>query len=204
MTPEEFDTTPEWGWDDRYTYELIRGVLVVAPPADNAEVDPNQVLGYLLLKHQEGHTQGSVIDLTLPEQTLAIGEDRRRCVRAVWTGLGRLPDPAKDVPTVVVEFVSAGKRSRTRDYDEKRAEYQKLGVAEYWIIDRFRRIMMVYRNEPTGSVVQTVTETQTYETNHLPGFSLPLARLLTHADRWTTPRSKRSHKPPAEGTETHG
>jgi Uma2 family endonuclease len=204
MTPQEFDETPEWAWDDRYRYELIRGVLVVAPPAGNAEVDPNDELGHLLRKHQEEHALGSVIDLTLPEQTLPVGGDRRRCDRAIWTGLGRMPDPAKDTPTVVVEFVSAGKRDRKRDYEEKRAEYRALGVPEYWIIDRFRRVMTVYRSEPSGSASQTVTETQTYETDRLPGFCLPLARLLSLADRWKKSRPKRSRKPPAEGTETHG
>ena len=64
MTPEEFDATPESAWDDRYRYELIMGVLVVTPPVSEAEVDPNDELGYLLRTYKETHPDGSVLDAT--------------------------------------------------------------------------------------------------------------------------------------------
>jgi Uma2 family endonuclease len=36
---------------------------------------------------------------------------------------------------LVMEVVSASKRDRIRDYEEKRGIYAKAGVAEYWIVD---------------------------------------------------------------------
>src|SRR5262245_51579874 len=114
LTPEEFDALPDWRFDRRYRYELIRGVLVVTPPPGNAEIDPNEELGYLLRSHQERHPQGGVIDKTLSEQTLPVGENRRRCDRAIWTGLGRVPDPSTDFPSIVVEFVSPRRRDVLR------------------------------------------------------------------------------------------
>jgi Uma2 family endonuclease len=209
MTPEEFDAFPEWAWDNRYRYELIRGVLVVTPPVGDAEVDPNQYLGYLLLKYQEGQPEGAILDVTMPERYVPGTENRRRCDRAIWVGLGRLPDTAKDVPTIVVEFVSSQRRDMLRDYETKRDEYLAAGAREYWIIDRFRRIMTIYRKGAFGPVHQIVVESQTYETELLPGFALPLAKLLSLADRWkktrTRPRDlpKKSHKPkpPAEGSQ---
>ncbi len=110
--------------------------------------------------------------------------NRRRADRVIWAGLGRRPDPKVDVPTIAVEFVSAGKRDRHRDYVEKRAEYLAAGVAEYWVIDRFRRIMTVYRRPPAEPSEVVVPEAGTYRTDLLPGFELPLARLLSVADRW--------------------
>ena len=196
MTAEEFDDLPESAFHDRFRFEVIRGVLVVTPPPGNAEVDPNQELGYLLLLHQESHPRGAVIDKTLPEQTVAT-TNRRRCDRAIWTGLGHVPDLKRDVPTIVVEFVSASKRDRVRDYEEKSREYLEAGVREYWIIDRFRRIMTVHRNTPAGVVTLTVQEAETYQTELLPGFVLPLARLLAKADHW--PSKRRRHKPPDGG-----
>ena len=71
---------------------------------------------------------------------------------------------------------------RLRDYEEKRDEYLAAGVKEYWIIDRFRRIMTVYRKGLAGPTYDIVTEAQTYETGLLPGFVLPLSRLLAKAD----------------------
>jgi Uma2 family endonuclease len=203
MTAEQFDSTPESAWDGRYRYELIRGVLVVSPPPGNAEVDPNQYLGYLLLMHKEHHPEGKIVDKTLNEQTLVVGGNRRRCDRAIWTRLGRRPNPEKDVPTIAIEFVSGSARDRVRDYDVKLVEYLAVGVREYWIIDRFQRIMTTYRSGPTGPVSQVTTEDQGYETDLLPGFVLPLARLLALADEWKPTRRKRSRKPkpPAEGSQ---
>jgi Uma2 family endonuclease len=204
MTPEEFDATPLSACDDRYRYELINGVLVVSPLVSDEEADPNEDLGYLLRYFQETHPNGSILDATLPERDVPTSANRRRCDRAIWAGLGRLPDSKKDIPTIVVEFVAKDRRDFERDYILKRDEYLAVGVQEYWIIDRFRRIMTVYR-KGAGPVPQVVTESQTYETALLPGFVLPLGRLLSQANRWTKPRPQprptRSRKPRAGGTD---
>ena len=102
----------------------------------------------------------------------------------IWIGLGRRPDPTVDVPAIAVEFVSTSRRDRRRDYSEKRLEYQAARVGEHWIVDRFVRKMTVYRNSSQQSIEVIVTEHETYQTPLLPGFELPLARLLTVADRW--------------------
>jgi len=86
-----------------------------------------------------------------------------------------------DVPAVVIEFVASRARDRKRDYEEKRAEYAAIGVKEYWVIDRFRRTLTVCRGEEDLLVVK---EDQTYQTDLLPGFELPLADLFAVADRW--------------------
>ncbi|MBI3463506.1 MAG: Uma2 family endonuclease [Planctomycetes bacterium] len=62
------------------------------------------------------------------------------------------------------------------------SEYMALGVREYWVIDRFQRIMTVYTSE-TGEG-QRVAADEIYRTPLLPGFELPLAQLLSEADRW--------------------
>jgi Uma2 family endonuclease len=185
MTPEEFDAVTDY--DERYAYELINGVLVVTPIPSEAESDPNEELGVTLRSHQANHPQGFVIDLTLPERYVRVAGDRSRADRVIWVGLGRRPDTAQDVPAVVVEFVSKDRRDRERDYEQKRLQYLDAGVKQYWIIDRFQRTMSVfYRNPPvTGAeCVITIAEGQTYRTDLLPGFELPVARLLTVADKW--------------------
>jgi hypothetical protein len=64
----------------------------------------------------------------------------------------------------------------------------ELGIGEYWVIDRFRRIMTVVRNGPKGPQVQIIREQETYSTSLLPGFELPLARVLEMADRFDQPK----------------
>jgi Uma2 family endonuclease len=195
MTPEEFDAVEEY--DDLYRYELIHGVLVVNPIPSAQETGPNDELGHLLRSYRDLHAQGSALDLTLPEQYVRTRDSRRRADRLIWAGLGRIPDWRYELPTIAVEFVSAGSRARQRDYVEKRQEYMELRISEYWIIDRFRRIMTVVRNEPKGPKEIIIRENETYTTPLLPGFELPLARLLAVADMLDQPKQptrKRSRR----------
>ena len=182
MTPEEFDTHEEW--NDLYRYELLQGRLIVTPPPLESERDPNEELGYLLRYYREQDPQGHVLDKTLPEQTVPTLENRRRADRALWIGLGHTPDPRVDLPTIVIEFVSGAHRDRVRDYLEKRQEYLAAGIQEYWIIDRFHRQMTAIRNRPGTPVEEIIREGGTYQTPLLPGFILPLDRLLGVADDW--------------------
>ncbi|HWY87573.1 MAG TPA: Uma2 family endonuclease [Gemmataceae bacterium] len=180
MTAAEFDRA-EFVAGSRY--ELINGVLVVSPIPLEAERDPNEELGYWLRTYRETHPEGKILDKTLPEHTVITGENRRRVDRILWIGLGRLPSP-EDVPTILAEFVSEGKRSWHRDYVEKRDEYLALGVKEYWIFDCFKRTLTVYSKQGKRVKSRVATETDVFTTPLLPGFQLPLARLLALADEW--------------------
>ncbi|CAN5696811.1 hypothetical protein BH23PLA1_BH23PLA1_32910 [soil metagenome] len=200
MTPEEFDALRIEDFDDRYRYELIRGVLVVSPFPSNAEVDPNEELGHLLRTYKDVDPQGATLDVTMPERIVPGTPERRRADRVIYVGLGRLPDTEVDVPAIVVEFVSSKKRDFLRDYEQKREEYLAAGVLEYWVIDRFRRTLTVFRTTPEGSMTVVLPESESYQTDLLPGFSLPLARLLAKADAWPR-KPKRSRRPPAQGAD---
>jgi Uma2 family endonuclease len=177
MTPREYDRAL---FVEGWRYELINGVLVVSITPLRNERDPNEELGYLLRIYHDTHPQGRALDATLPEEEIATGDNRRRVDRAILAGLGRLPR-RRETPTVAVEFTSAGRRNRERDYLAKRDEYMAIGVKEYWVIDRFERTMTVYTRRGRKRVIR---EDQTYKTDLLPGFELPLARLFALADRW--------------------
>ena len=177
-----------WDFDEAefepgWRYELINGVLIVNPPASVNERDANEELGHWLRNYQDSHPQGKSLDCTVSEQTIRIGTNRRRADRAIWAGLGRFPQE-NETPTIIVEFVSKGRRSRRRDYEIKRAEYLSVGVHEYWIIDRFTRTMTVLTTIRGKAGTRTIGEQQTYSTSLLPGFELPLASLLHFTDRW--------------------
>jgi Uma2 family endonuclease len=180
MTPAEFDRAE---FVEGWRYELINGVLIVSPPPLDNEVDPNEELCYLLRGYQENHPQGSALDVTLGEREVRTGQNRRRADRVIWAGLGRLPR-RREKPTIIVEFVSEGKRNWKRDYETKRDEYKALGVKEYWVIDRFQHTMTVFYQGGSKTRKRVVRANQTYKTEILPGFELPLARLFALADRW--------------------
>ena len=180
LSPWEFDGADfEPGW----RYELVNGVLIVNPAPLLEERDPNEELGRWLRNYQESHPNGSALDFTVSEQTVQISPHRRRVDRAIWAGLGRLPEK-NETPTITVEFVSEGQRNRQRDYDTKRDEYQTAGVREYWVIDRFEHKMTVHRFTGGKMTEKSFSRRQTYTTQLLPGFKLPLAKLFKLADRW--------------------
>jgi Uma2 family endonuclease len=124
------------------------------------------------------------------EQEILPGGGRRRADRVIWARLGRVPDPIADIPTIVIEFVSKGKRDWLRDYEEKRREYLALGVREYWVIDRFRRTLTVYFKPPHEPAERVVAENEIDRTDLLPGFELPLAQILAVADDWKRRKKK--------------
>jgi Uma2 family endonuclease len=126
MTKAEFhDATWEEGW----RYELINGVLIVSPIPMREERGRNDYLGYLFLTYQNS-PEGTAVDGTVFEEEIDTGKNIRRADRVLWAGLGRVPT-MEDVPTVIAEFVSKGKKNFLRDYVLKRDEYMAMGVKEY-------------------------------------------------------------------------
>jgi len=188
MAIDEFETIEPDDCDQRFRYELINGVVVVSPPPGDGEIDSNDELGRLLRNYQET-PQGKVLDKTLFEREVKTRVGIRRVDRALWIGFGRPIKSRRDRATILVEFVSPGKRAALRDYEEKRDEYLEMGAKEYWIIDRFRRTMTVYFQKPATPAERVVTESETYSTPLLPGFELPLRRLLELADQYADDES---------------
>jgi Uma2 family endonuclease len=178
MTPEEFDTAEEW--EEGYRYELVRGVLIVTPSPELEVRKAYDELGYWLRSWRDTHPRGRILDDTAPEHTIATRTGRRRADRVVWCGLGRLPDYRRETPRIAIEFVACSSRGRKRDFIEKRAEYAEVGIEEYWVIDRYRRTMTVFRGATEERVVR---EGEVYITDLLPGFELNLSALLRIADR---------------------
>lgn len=181
LTPEEFDAIDEY--DECYTYELIHGVLVVNSFPAPAEAASNEFLGYLLHHYQKRHRHGHFVDETLPLQYIRLPTGRRLVNRLIWTGLGRPPKMKADPAAIVVEFVSAGRRNRRRDYEDKREEYGAAGIREYWTFDRFRRTLTVVTYSGSQEREKVIPEPHSYESPLLPGFVVPLDRILASADR---------------------
>jgi Uma2 family endonuclease len=185
LNADEFEAADfQHGW----RYELIHGVLVVSPSPREEERDANEQLGFWLRAYQQSE-RGNLLDLTLPEQDLRVQTHIRRCDRAIWCGLGRLPRTRgrvaeRDPPAIVIEFPSSRPADQRRDYEEKAIEYRDLGVKEYWILDRFRRSMTAWSWKRGTWSQRLLSEKQSYQTPLLPGFRLSLRALFAISDRY--------------------
>lgn len=133
MSLEEFDRA-EGAEGQRY--ELARGVITVVDvpgPRHLAQVNMarRQLAGYDLAHPGEIHAMAAGGECKVPVAGL---ESERHPGLAVYKN----PAPAERdvwsvwVPELVVEVISPG--SEERDYVEKREEYLRFGVQEYWII----------------------------------------------------------------------
>lgn len=59
--------------------------------------------------------------------------------------LDRVHDTYVDPPDLAVEVISPSRSGRKRDLIEKRAEYARSGIPEYWIVDPKARDVLVLR-----------------------------------------------------------
>jgi hypothetical protein len=57
-------------------------------------------------------------------------------------------------------------------------------MLKYWAIDRFQRTMTVFGHHHGVPPERNVAANEAYQAPLLPGFELPLARLLAAADEW--------------------
>ena len=81
------------------------------------------------------------------------------------------------VPDLIFEFVSPSKADRHRDYILKRAEYQRVGVREYVIVDRFDRKVTVLTLQDGVYVERVIPVDGVYESPLLPDLVIELIRI---------------------------
>ncbi len=80
------------------------------------------------------------------------------------------------MPHIVVEVVSRG--GEDRDYVEKREEYLRVGVTEYWILDPARRQMLVLQRAGDVWEEVIVAANAAYQTHLLPGLEVRPGKLF--------------------------
>lgn len=84
------------------------------------------------------------------------------------------------IPALVVEIISKG--SRRRDEFEKRDEYLRVGVLEYWIIDPKRGEMRVHSRPGDTWRITTLAADAVHRTHLLPGLEVRPSDLIGPAE----------------------
>jgi hypothetical protein len=75
-------------------------------------------------------------------------------------------------------------------------------IHQYWIIDRFQRVMTIFRGRPGPGepAEQIIKESEVYRSPLLVGFELPLVQLLKVADDWVLYAKAKSATPQSPGS----
>lgn len=132
-------------------YELVNGVIVEM----GAETDGNVVIAgflfsvllqfvphYLLRRGTEIRVSSTLVTARYPD-LMVITEEIHQSLKRDRRSLITSEMPA---PRLVVEVVSPGEPGSPnydRDYLEKTQEYANRGIPEFWLVDPFRKVVLV-------------------------------------------------------------
>ena len=88
-------------------------------------------------------------------------------------------DKYLDSAELVVEIISEGASNRKRDLIDKRADYARAGIAEYWVVDPESQEVTVLRlqgSEYADSVPLGISDF--VRSTVVPGFEIPVAKVF--------------------------
>ena len=133
--------------DDGNRYELLEGELLVTPPPSDLHEEVVAWLTMKLTPFVQAHHLGMVYH---PRSVIQIGDEQTEpdaMVRptAMLRGWENAP-----LPILVVEVIS--RSTRYRDLGKKRTFYVANGIAEYWVVDREREVVLQIRGQEEHQV----------------------------------------------------
>jgi len=181
MTADEFLAIP----DDGYNYELIDGVVVMSPsPSPKHQAITSEILGQIHW-YLRTHPLGRVFaELDVHLGTGPTGADIVYKPEVIFVRSERLAEMQEKIagaPELVVEIISRG--SRRLDSQTKKADYERFGVQEYWLIDPERKHFTFYRlNERRFEEVSPAGTA--FSSQAVPGFSLDLTPIHELLKPW--------------------
>jgi Uma2 family endonuclease len=159
-----------------HLYELSRGIITVVDVPNPRHWRQIAVVRRQLMLYAAAHPDAVFDVATGSECKLVVADvDSERHPDLAVYGTPPGDDPgvwSTLVPELVIEVVSPG--SEHRDYVEKREEYLRFGVKEYWIIDEAKDQLLVLSRVRSGWRERTVKAPEVYEPTVLPGLRFDL------------------------------
>jgi Uma2 family endonuclease len=160
-------------FDKPWWYERVKGRLIVMPPCGSDHQYPNSRfhahLAAYWLKRPD------IVEQVISEAWMQIDDETDRIadvgVYLVGNRRGKLP---LRPPDIAVEIVSEDTTSYERDYSAKRSEYERAGVREYVVVDRFDRRVTVFRRHRGRFQESVLEDDEVYTSPLLPGLKISL------------------------------
>jgi len=171
LSADEFCQLP----DDGNRYELIDGVVIMSPSPTNSHQHVALEIASQLRNFATANDVGFVLfesDVVLPPQVgdrgIVYRPEMHFILKSRAVGISHR---TRIVPDVVLEVVSID--SRGRDENTKFADYERAGVAEYWLVDPLDEKMRFYRLADRA-YTEAPAIGDFYESAVVPGFRLDL------------------------------
>ena len=172
ITSDEFASA---SFEEPYQYERVEGRLEIMSPEGKDHVRTSTPWLNKLVPYAVAHPDR--VQAVVPSPWVKIDGKTER-IGDIGIYLGGLLDDLNlpdQTPDLIFEFVSPSKKDRRRDYVQKRADYQRVGIREYVIIDRFDRKVTVLTLREGRYAERVIPADGRYESPLLPGFALDLA-----------------------------
>ncbi|HEY9706093.1 MAG TPA: Uma2 family endonuclease [Allocoleopsis sp.] len=139
-------------------YEIIQGDLFITHPHHRQ----HQQISLKIAKYLDIWSESTGLGVTIVAPGVIFSDADNVYPDVVWISSERLAQIEDEsghllgAPELVIEVISAGKQNEERDKKAKLKLYSSQGVQEYWIVDRFKQQLQVYRRE-NGILVLTAT-----------------------------------------------
>ncbi len=153
--------------------DLIEGVFVMASPASVEHEDVQYFIGTTMRNFVTAQHLGLVAG---PNMAYRLGDDNVYQPDVSFLRRDRLHLAGEvyvyGAPDLAVEVISPS--SRQYDAFEKRINYARAGVQEYWLVDPIERSVAIYSLEQ-GQFIRSPQADDVLRSNVLPGYWLRLA-----------------------------
>jgi Uma2 family endonuclease len=161
-----------------WRYERVDERLIVMAP-DGAD-HVNAVSQWLKRLMQFWLRRPEIVDKVVPYAWLRINsrKDRIGDLGVYLAGSANALAIPERVPELMVEVVREGRANRDCDYIEKRADYHRVGVREYVVVDRFTETVTVFLHSPNEYVEHVFGVGETFQSGVLPGLAIPISEVF--------------------------
>lgn len=173
MSADEYLALP----DDGHRYELIDGVVVMSPGPSPSHQDVRGEIEYKLRAFLRDHPVG----WALADVDIVLSSDLIYRPDLVFVGSHRGQSRPRRIdfpPELVVEVLSPSNAST--DLHTKRADYQRFGVPEYWIVSPGDGAILALTLD-AGAYCERVLSGDAYGCPAIDGFTLDLAAVRATA-----------------------
>ena len=162
-------------------YEIIEGDLSITRSPHRQ----HQQISLKIGKYLDNWSESTGNGVTIISPGIIFSDTNNVSPDLVWISSARLAQIEDEsghllgAPELVIEVISAGKQNEDRDKKAKLKLYSNQGVQEYWIVDRFKQQLQVYRRENGILVLTTTLFYNDYITSPLlPNFSCLVERFF--------------------------